>query len=92
MSTSDVDPWLVRQLRRDAAALQAATISGIEAASAVDAIRIHKLVEALRPFVAAYQKRDHIADSDLDNEQPICLYVTLGDGREAQRVLREIAP
>ena len=40
----------------------------------------------LRAFVAAY-KGDAIADSDLDDEQPRTITVTLGDIRRAQRAV-----
>lgn len=49
---------------------------------------VQALVEALRPFVNAYQKAaDPIGDSDLDDEQPRHVTVTLGDCRRAARVL-----
>lgn len=93
MSTASDDAWVIAQARRHVAELQQATISGIEAASAVDAIRIHKLIEALRPFVAAYQRHaDPIGDSDLYDEQPRSVFVLLGDCRKAASVFREIAP
>ena len=40
----------------------------------------------LRAFVAAY-KGDEIADSDLDDEQPRTITVTLGDIRRAERAI-----
>ncbi len=47
------------------------------------------LAGALRSFVAAHDKKaDHIADSDLDNEQPRSVDVTLGDIRVARRLLQ----
>ncbi len=54
---------------------------------------ITKTMEAaLRPFVDACEKAaDHIGDSDLDDEQPRHIWVTLGDCRRAARALREIA-
>lgn len=48
------------------------------------------LIQALRPFVAAYKRdADPIGDSDLYDEQPRNVYVTLGDCRRAERVLWE---
>ena len=48
------------------------------------------LIQALRPFVDAYRRdEDHIANSDLDDEQPVTVYVTLGDCRRADRALWE---
>ena len=47
-----------------------------------------KLERALRPFVEAYAKAaDVIGDSDLDNEQPRHVTVTLGDCRRAASLL-----
>ena len=40
----------------------------------------------LRAFVVAY-KGDPIADSDLDDEQPRTITVTLGDIRRAERAI-----
>jgi hypothetical protein len=49
------------------------------------------LVAALRPFVDAYKRaEDAVADSDLYNEQPRSVSVTLGDCRRAARVLLEL--
>lgn len=48
------------------------------------------MAEALRPFVDAYRKSaDPVGDSDLYPEQPRAVYVTLGDCRKADRILRE---
>lgn len=49
---------------------------------------IEKLERALRPFAEAYAKAaDPIGDSDLDNEQPRHVTVTLGDCRRAANLL-----
>ena len=49
------------------------------------------VVDALQPFVAAYKKTaDDIGDSDLYDEQPRSVHVTLGDCRKAARVLAAI--
>lgn len=43
-----------------------------------------KIILALRPFVEAYARdANPIPDSDLDNEQPRVVRVTLGDCRRA---------
>jgi len=48
------------------------------------------LIEALQPFVDAYQKGAcPIGDSDLYDEHPRSVHVTLGDCRKAERVLRQ---
>lgn len=50
-----------------------------------------RLEEALRPFVESYkQNADPVGDSDLDNEQPRDVWVTLGDCRRARSVLQEL--
>lgn len=50
--------------------------------------RVAKLTAALRPFVQAYvNARCEISDSDLDNEQPVHVTVTLGDCRKADAAL-----
>jgi hypothetical protein len=50
--------------------------------------RIEQLESALRPFVDAYSANaEPIGDSDLYNEQPRAVYVTLGDCRKAARIL-----
>lgn len=47
-----------------------------------------RLRAALRPFVDAYEKSaEPIGDSDLYDEQPRSVHVTLGDCRRAQRAL-----
>ena len=47
-----------------------------------------KIIRALRPFVEAYARAaDVIGDSDLDNEQPRHVTVTLGDCRRAASLL-----
>ena len=49
---------------------------------------IFKLRAALDPFVTAYRKaEDKIADSDLYDEQPRSVSVTLGDLRRAARLV-----
>ena len=49
------------------------------------------LEAALKPFVDAYLKAAcPVGDSDLDDEQPRSVWVTLGDCRKAQRALWEI--
>ena len=46
------------------------------------------IIQALRPFVEAYaEAADPIGDSDLDNEQPRHVTVTLGDCRRAANLL-----
>lgn len=46
------------------------------------------IIRALKPFVEAYAKAaDPIGDSDLDNEQPRHVTVTLGDCRRAANLL-----
>ena len=46
------------------------------------------IIQALRPFVEAYARAaDPIGDSDLDNEQPRHVTVTLGDCRRAANLL-----
>lgn len=50
----------------------------------------HKLADALRPFVDAHEAAaEPIGDSDLDNEQPRRVLVTLGDCRKAYMALAE---
>ena len=47
-----------------------------------------RIIQALRPFVEAYVRAaDPIGDSDLDNEQPRHVTVTLGDCRRAANLL-----
>ena len=47
-----------------------------------------KIIRALKPFVEAYAKSaDPIGDSDLDNEQPRHVTVTLGYCRRAANLL-----
>jgi hypothetical protein len=47
-----------------------------------------KIIRALMPFVEAYARAaDPIGDSDLDNEQPRHVTVTLGDCRRAASLL-----
>lgn len=41
------------------------------------------LLRAMQPFVEAYAAKDNPGWSDLDNEQPINISVTLGDLRRA---------
>ena len=77
-------------LREQAMAMNKAMVSGIAAGEASEKLKMAALVNALRPFVAAYVKSaDHVGDSDLYNEQPRAVYVTLGDCRKAERVLSE---
>jgi len=46
------------------------------------------IIQALRPFVEAYARdADPIPDSDLDDEQPRAVRVTLGDCRRAASLL-----
>lgn len=52
-----------------------------------DRDRIEDLEIALRPFVEAFAKVTNPGDSDLDNEQPYHITVTLGDLRLARRTL-----
>jgi hypothetical protein len=55
-------------------------------------IPIPKLLEdALKPFVDAYTKHaDQIGDSDLYDEQPRSVHVTLGDCRRAHLLLLQL--
>ncbi len=47
-----------------------------------------RIIQALKPFVEAYAKAaDPIGDSDLNNEQPRHVTVTLGDCRRAANLL-----
>lgn len=47
-----------------------------------------RLAQVLAPFVEAYSKAAcPVGDSDLDNEQPHSISVTLGDCRRAKTVL-----
>jgi hypothetical protein len=48
-----------------------------------------KVTDALEPFVIAYGKSDNPGNSDLDDEQPYHVTVTLGDCRRAARVIVE---
>jgi hypothetical protein len=58
------------------------------AAALLDRMR---LLEAVKPFVAAYRKAEEpIGDSDLDNEQPRSVSVTLGDCRRAAATLHNV--
>jgi hypothetical protein len=57
-------------------------------------LRLHKRIEALTKALARYvnayaSSADPIGDSDLFDEQPIAVRVTLGDHRHAARVLSE---
>ncbi len=57
-------------------------------AAEMETATVARLRAALEPFVAAYEERaDPIGDSDLDNEQPRGVFVTLGDCRRAAMVL-----
>ena len=48
-----------------------------------------QLARALKPFVDSYERdRDPVGDSDLYNEQPRSVSVTLGDCRRAASVMR----
>ena len=50
--------------------------------------RLDRMERALRPFAQAYAAAaDPISDSDLDNEQPRHVTVTLGDCRRAASLL-----
>lgn len=65
------------------AAIKDAITAAKESAAAAPVLR-----EALRPFVEAYEKAaDPIGDSDLYNEQPRHVTVTLGDCRRAASLL-----
>lgn len=51
-------------------------------------MEIERLRAALRPFVQSYVDRaDPIGDSDLYPEQPVTVFVTLGDCRRANAAL-----
>jgi hypothetical protein len=48
-----------------------------------------QLARALKPFVDSYERDcDPVGDSDLYNEQPRIVQVTLGDCRRAASVMR----
>lgn len=49
------------------------------------------LVRAMKPFVEAYMRGDNPGWSDLDNEQPINISVTLGDLRRAMSAYHQAA-
>lgn len=50
-----------------------------------------RLRAALAPFVQSYERdAEPIGDSDLDNEQPRSVRMTLGDCRKAARVLHAV--
>jgi hypothetical protein len=50
-----------------------------------------KLIRALQPFVEAYVRAaSPIGDSDLYNEQPREVFVTIGDCRRAHSVLLDV--
>lgn len=69
--------------------LEAELIQALAAERAFVDTRIARLETALRPFVAAYEASAcDVGDSDLDNEQPRAVYVTLGDCRKAARILK----
>jgi hypothetical protein len=56
-----------------------------------NATTTEQLYRALKPFVEAYEKaRDPVDDSDLYNEQPRSVSVTLGDCRRAASVMRKV--
>lgn len=49
---------------------------------------VHELIVALRPFVESYERAaDHVGDSDLYNEQPRSVEVTIGECRRAAMTL-----
>jgi len=45
-----------------------------------------EMYEAIQPILAEYAKRDPIGDSDLYDEQPAHITVTLGDLRRLARI------
>lgn len=49
----------------------------------VETARYDGLFNALKPFAEAFRAKTDPGDSDLDNEQPYHLMVTLGDCRRA---------
>jgi len=56
-------------------------------AAAPDLLRERdELLAAIQPILAEYAKRDPIGDSDLDDEQPVHITVTLGDLRRLARI------
>lgn len=56
--------------------------------AAIDGAVMRELRRALQPFVLAYAAAaEPIGDSDLDDEQPRSVSVTLGDCRRASRLL-----
>ena len=46
----------------------------------------NELLRAIQPILAEYAKRDPIGDSDLYDEQPVHITVTLGDLRRLARI------
>lgn len=78
------DTWTITPKVRERAAL-------IACAPALSST-VDSLVAALRPIVEAHEKAaDQIGDSDLDNEQPRGVWVTLGDFRRARAALSQAA-
>lgn len=51
-----------------------------------------RVARVLQPFVEAFDKIDDPGVSDLDNEQPMTLRVTLGALRRARTLYRQITP
>jgi len=47
---------------------------------------LRELFAAIQPILAEYAKRDPIGDSDLYDEQPVHITVTLGDLRRLARI------
>lgn len=50
------------------------------------------LRKAVKPIIAAYAETDNPGNSDLDNEQPYSVHVTLGDLRQLDRLLKHWRP
>lgn len=83
----------MRTIEDDIAEINAGNEASLNAiAVGIDDLKAEnaKLRQALLPFVTAYNKAaDPIGDSDLYNEQPRSVSVTLGDCRLAARIIRE---
>lgn len=95
---TSLETALLTACKQALAALQSE--SQLDRANAIGALRKaiagspdDPLRDALRPFVDAYvSDEDPISDSDLDDEQPRGVYVTLGDCRRARRALERATP
>ena len=59
--------------------------AGVRASHEVNELRNRQLLESVRAVVAGY--RYDPGDSDLDDEQPINVHITLGEYRRLRRLL-----